>query len=201
MACNVSCGFAEHERHEVASLYWHAFSGKLGRVLGPADRALAFVSASLDPSFALVARDDAGMLLGVAGFKTADGALMDGDVRGMLRVYGIGALWRTALLALVLRPVEPRCLLMDGIFVADKARGRGVGTALLDAIKAHAVALDKREVRLDVIDINPRARALYEREGFVAQRTESLGPLRAVFGFASATEMRWCAGGRDSRAD
>ena len=36
---------------------------------------------------------------------------------------------------------------------------------------------------------NPRARALYEREGFIAGETETLGPLRYIFGFDSSTKM------------
>jgi RimJ/RimL family protein N-acetyltransferase len=45
------------------------------------------------------------------------------------------------------------------------------------------------EVRLDVIDTNPRARALYERKGFVATGEQKLGPLKPVFGFSSATTL------------
>ena len=44
-------------------------------------------------------------------------------------------------------------------------------------------------VRLDVIDSNWRARALYERQGFLATRTESLGLLRLLFGFSASTTM------------
>ena len=50
-------------------------------------------------------------------------------------------------------------------------------------------ARNHAEVRLDVIDSNPRARTLYEREGFNATDTHRLGLLRHVFGFESATTM------------
>jgi ribosomal protein S18 acetylase RimI-like enzyme len=80
---------------------------------------------------------------------------------------------------------------MDGIAVDAAARGQGLGTALLTALKTRAAALGKATIRLDVIDTNPRARALYEREGFVAGQTEHLGPLRALFGFSAATTMRF----------
>ena len=78
---------------------------------------------------------------------------------------------------------------MDGIFVEPAARGQGVGTALLNAIEVHCAHQGLRQIRLDVIDTNPRARALYERLGFAERSVLSLGPLRAVFGFSSATEM------------
>jgi len=42
----------------------------------------------------------------------------------------------------------------------------GVGSALLDAVAREAQARGLKEVRLDVIDSNPRAKALYTRKGF-----------------------------------
>ena len=108
----------------------------------------------------------------------------------MARVYGwIGASWRVALLSALDRDTENARFLMDGIFVAPAARGRGVGTRLLQAIAEEAAARGYAEVRLEVIDTNNRARALYERRGFRAIRTQSTGMLRHVFGFRSATTM------------
>ena len=81
--------------------------------------------------------------------------------------------------------------LMDGIFVTQNARGMGLGSALLQAIEAEANQKNCRDVRLDVIDNNPRAHELCEREGFVAGKVQMLGPLKHFFGFSSATEMRF----------
>ena len=61
------------------------------------------------------------------------------------------------------RAMAPGELLMDGIFVDHGARGMGVGTALLTAIKAEAQSRGCSSARLDVIDTTPRA--LYERVG------------------------------------
>ena len=85
-------------------------------------------------------------------------------------------------------------LIMDGICVDSSERGLGVGTELLTAIKAEAVARGLAHVRLDVIDINPRARALYTREGFVAGTPQNIGPWRYLFGFSTSTPMTWTAG-------
>jgi len=186
----ITIGFSPHERAQVAALYWAAFGQKLGRVMGPAPRALAFVQSVLDPTHALCARNEAGEILGVAGFKTHSGALVGGALRDLITHYGpIGSLWRITVLGLLERDTENVRFLMDGIFVDDAVRGRGVGTALLDAICAEARARGYAEVRLDVIDSNLRARALYERVGFVAGKVHHLGVLRHVFGFSSATVM------------
>jgi GNAT superfamily N-acetyltransferase len=64
-----------------------------------------------------------------------------------------------------------------------------VGSALLEAVAIEAEARGYRAVRLDVVDTNPRAKALYAREGFRVLNTTQMGVLRHVFGFASSTTM------------
>lgn len=188
----ITKGFADDERNTVATLYWEAFGAKLSIGLGPDAKALEFLTRVCDPEFALCARSEDGGLLGVAGFKTSEGALIGGGMRDLYAIYGtFGSVWRAALLSLVERKLEPQSFLMDGIFVTKEARGLGLGTALLQAIKEEAAARNCNEVRLDVINTNPRARALYERSGFVAGQVQSLGPLKYFFGFSTATEMRF----------
>ena len=89
------------------------------------------------------------------------------------------------------RPAERKTLVMDGICVAAEARGMGIGGALLDAIIETARDDGLSEVRLDVIDTNPRARALYDRKGFEPVRVHRTGLFKPVFGFAEATEMHY----------
>ena len=183
-------GLREDERDAAARLYWNAFGNKLGRVLGPEPRALRFITRVIRDDHVIVARGARDEVLGVAGFKTAAGAFVGGTLADLLAVYGrLGGLWRAAFLALLERDVENRRFLMDGICVATEARGLGVGTALLEAICDEAIRRGYGAVRLDVIEQNARARALYERRGFRATGATRLGPLSWVFGFSKATTM------------
>jgi ribosomal protein S18 acetylase RimI-like enzyme len=189
---SISKGFSDAERETVARLYWQAFSAKLGLLLGPDARAVSFFAQIITPDYALTARNNKGTIIGLAGFKTASGALTGGGLRDIAQYYGwFNTLWKGPLLALLERDLSEDTLLMDGICVDASARGLGIGTALLDAIKAEAQTRKRTHVRLDVIDINPRARALYEREGFVAGPAHHIGPLRLIFGFSSSTSMTW----------
>lgn len=186
----ISDGIPDTDRAQAAEMYWAAFCDKLGFVLGPASKGQKFVSRVLQPDHAICAHDDNNALLGVAGFKTYKGALVGGTFQDLRAIYGIfGAAWRAFLLEALERDTENERFLMDGIFVTEQARGQGVGTALLGAITDTARNRGFKEVRLDVINTNPRARALYERQGFVAIKTARLGPLRHIFGFSSATTM------------
>ena len=189
-AFSVSKGLADHHREAAGRLFWQAFRGKLGFALGPDEKALDFLERAMGRDTVLCALSETGDLVGVAGFKTPQGGFVGGSLKDLGAVYGPwGGVWRGALLSLLERACEPGVLLMDGIFVAEAGRGQGVGSALLAAVEEHARAAGLSQVRLDVIDTNPRARALYERHGFKAGGTQSLGVLRHVFGFASATTM------------
>ncbi len=186
----VARGLPAALRPAAAALYWDAFGPKLGRVLGPDHRALAFVAAAIDPSHAISAIAPGGDLLGIAGFKTPQGAFVAGTVPLMAQTYGWpGALWRTGLLHLLSRDTENRCFLTDGLAVAPAARNQGIGTALIDALSAEAHRRQYPALRLDVVDTNPRAQALYARLGFTVDKTTSIGPLRHVFGYRTVITM------------
>lgn len=177
-------------RADAAVLYWEAFGGKLGAVMGPQPKAMAFLLRVLRQDHAITALDDAGGLLGMAGFKTPAGSFAGGEAADVIAIYGrLGSLWRLPLLWLLGREVDNDRFLLDGICVARGARGQGIGTALMAAIEAEAAARGYAQVRLDVIDSNWRAKALYERLGFRVEKTTSIGLLRFVYGFRAAITM------------
>jgi ribosomal protein S18 acetylase RimI-like enzyme len=186
----VERGFGDADRPVLARMFWEAFSGKLARVMAPRPRALTFLEGALRPDFCLVARDRRGRALGAAGLKTRAGGLVGGGVADLARAYGLlGAVWRAPLLELTERPADPDALVLDGLFVAAAMRGRGVGTRLVAAVLAEAAARRYPEVRLDVIESNARARALYERLGFRATGVRRMGPAGLALGVAATTTM------------
>ncbi|MEP2452775.1 MAG: N-acetyltransferase, partial [Nitratireductor sp.] len=129
----IVAGFPETLRGQAAALYFEAFSGKIGGVLGRDGRGERFVASVIDPAFAISAvSGDGATLLGIAGFKTKDGAMVGGGLAEMAAVYGwVGAVWRGVLLSALERDLADGQLLMDGIAVAPQARGLGIGSALL----------------------------------------------------------------------
>ena len=186
----ISLGIPPKDREEAALLYWDAFGEKLGFTMGPKYQALMFVRSVLRPDHGICAHDDNGKLLGIAGFKTTQGALVGGDFSDLRKVYGwTSAAIRISLLGLLERDFENERFLMDGLFVAPEARGKGVGTALLDAVIDEAKRRGYTQVRLDVVDTNPRAKALYRHVGFKELKTVKIGLLKHIFGFGASTTM------------
>jgi ribosomal protein S18 acetylase RimI-like enzyme len=183
----VGRGVAPDQREPVAALYAEAFAGKLRPALGGPERAVPLLAAQLDADrFLVAAAGD--RVLGVLGFHERGTGAFAVGYRALAARYR-GALLRLALLAPLERRPAPGELLLDGVCVHRDARGRGIGTLLLDAAADLARARGDHAVRLSVVDSNPRARALYERLGFVAGRTERLGVLGHLYGVRAATTM------------
>ncbi|MFB6617632.1 GNAT family N-acetyltransferase [Streptomyces sp. NPDC085524] len=184
-------GVPRSTEERVAELYWEAFGRKLGAALGPAEHGRAFIARHLHHDRAVVALTRGGEhVVGVAGYQLGGRGLTGGGVRDVLSGFGLfRGLPRLAVLALLERTPEPGELVMDGIAVDPAHRGAGIGSLLLTEIAAVAAEHGCSRVRLDVIDVNPRARALYERHGFTAVRTERTPYLRGLMGFGAVTTM------------
>ncbi|MFI8372081.1 GNAT family N-acetyltransferase [Streptomyces sp. NPDC085466] len=187
-------GLPAGAERRAAELYWEAFGRKLGPALNPPDKAVRFLADHMNADRAICALLD-GRLVGLAGYRLGGRALTGGSASDVLRAYGhLRGLHRVLLLALFERRPAPGQLVMDGIAVDPGMRGRGVGSLLIEEVAALAAERDCREIRLDVIDTNPRARALYERRGFTAVRTEHAPYLRGLLGFGAVTRMRRAVG-------
>lgn len=184
-------GVPQGAEHQVAALYWEAFGRKLGAALNPPAHGRAFIAGHLHHDRAVVAlAPDGEQVVGVAGYRLGGRGLTGGGVRDVLSSYGLlRGLPRLAVLALLERTPGPGELVMDGIAVDPAGRGKGVGSLLLTEIAAVAAEHGCSRVRLDVIDVNPRARALYERHGFDAVRTERTPYLKGLMGFGAVTTM------------
>lgn len=173
----------EQDRARAAALYWEAFGRKLRPAFATEDVGAAVVRASLRPDRMLVARAN-GSVIGVCGYS-ADGVSAVDLSWASLRSHlsRLGAIRAVAVLALLARSSSRDVLVLDGICVAGNQRGKGIGTALLDAAGVRARELRRRAIRLSVVDTNPRAEALYRRLGFAAVDEGSLGVLSVVYGF------------------
>ncbi|MFI0986052.1 GNAT family N-acetyltransferase [Streptomyces exfoliatus] len=182
-------GIPAGSEEQVAALYWEAFGRKLGPALNPPEVGRAFIAAHLHHDRGVTALAG-GRVVGVAGYRIGGRGLTGGGVKDVLSTYGpLRGLPRLAILALFEREPAQGELVMDGIAVEAAHRGSGIGSLLLRDMATLAAEHDCRRIRLDVIDVNPRAKALYERHGFTAVRTERTPCLRGLLGFSAVTTM------------
>ncbi len=192
----VQQGFPNELRASAAELYDAAFGAKLSVAIPNPNSRMAVLKEGFNPVFSFVAVSN-GEMVGIAGFKTAQGSLTGGiSFRVMKEQIGYwGAIRAVLVLALLERKQVAGQFLMDGIGVSPKMRGRGIGTELLHSLIEYAQKEGYRSVRLDVIDTNPAARRLYERVGFVPVKTEKFAYLKWLLGFGAATQMEYSLNG------
>lgn len=190
MGIKYQTGIPEELRGEAALLYDEAFGEKFALAVPDRQKRLPMLADAFSLPYAIVAI--AGdHLAGLAGFSTPQGSLTGGMCANQLfqHLGLLNGLRAAAVFSLYDRQAKPSQLLMDGITVHKDKRGQGIGSRLLDEIKQYGRDKGYNSVRLDVIDTNPGARRLYEREGFVATKSEYFGYLRRILGFGAATTM------------
>jgi ribosomal protein S18 acetylase RimI-like enzyme len=178
----------ETARMAAAELYWDAFGRLLRPALGRSPRAVDVLADGIDPRRAIVAMDG-DELVGVVGLHYAGHAFTHLTARSMLRHLGLRGVPRLVPLVLFNGRPDPGEMRLDGIAVRADRRGQGIGSQLLHEAARRAGILGIDVIRLEVVDTNPRARTLYEREGYVAIRTERTPYLRRMMGFGAVTTM------------
>jgi ribosomal protein S18 acetylase RimI-like enzyme len=170
-------------------LYYTGLEAKLGPVFGPEEKALAVLPAGIHPSRCLAAFAG-GRLAGLLGIHDQRGSFLEPSYATMVRHYGqIAGTFRTMLLMLLDHKIPPGDLYLDGIVVDPSLRGQGIGRALLNAFEDLARENGFDTVSLEVIDTNPRARQFYERSGYRAIATHTMGPFSRLFGFQTTRHM------------
>ncbi len=193
-------GLPEDLRKAGVLLFEEAFGDKMRMAIRDRDKRLAFMARVYAADHIVVALRD-GELLGMIGLSSGaghyHGGLMDipWDPRPFRDLLGLrGSVM--AMLSLRLTAHKPAIdeLYVDGVAVAPEARGLGIGTKLLDEALAIARESSMRWLRLDVIDTNPRAQALYERLGYKVTKVQSFRYMERIIGFGGMVSMELAVG-------
>jgi len=181
----------EKFRASALQLYFNALKEKLEPLLGSDDRAQEALASNLGTNKCLVAICNQ-KLVGILGIQADNVGFVNPTLKTMVKVYGIlGGLIRMGGLAILHHRTTSDELYVDGVAVADDMRGNGIGSRLFELMEKKASKNNIRKISLEVIDSNPRARALYERLGFVVIKEQSVWPFNLFikFPFRSATLM------------
>jgi GNAT superfamily N-acetyltransferase len=178
-------------RTAAVRLYFTALKDKLGPILGGGGRAQEALASNIAADKCLVATCDE-TLIGIMGIQTNKGGFVNPSLKTMVRIYGIpGGILRMGGLAILHHTTKSDELYVDGVAVANEMRNKGIGSRLFDLLERVATKKRIQTISLEVIDANPRAKALYEHLGFVAMKTQTLWPLSMFvkFPFRASTLM------------
>ena len=182
-------------RAEAATIFEEAFGDKLRSALPSPELRATALERTLQPEHIVAAIAD-GRLLGMVGVSAAKGRYQGGVINGgavfseLRALLGfIGA--ARAVVGLGLGQYRPGRgeLYIDGIAVSASARGRGIGTALLQEAETIARENGFDKVRLDVIDSNLGAQRLYQRLGYQVTEVQHFGVMRHIVGSSGMITM------------
>ncbi|MEW8508551.1 MAG: GNAT family N-acetyltransferase [Candidatus Thiodiazotropha sp.] len=183
-------GIPPELKEEAVALYDEAFGQKISLAIADDDQRRALLSRCFVLEYAISALNKEG-LVGLVGLKTGKGSLTGGaGYKDLIALLGyVQGSIAALLLAVYEREPKEGELVLDGISVRAGYRGRGIGGTLLDEVKEYARQKGYRSIRLDVIDANPRAKILYERNGFRVVKREKFPYLKNVLGFGGSETM------------
>ena len=180
--------FSLDARHkgEFIRLFCDEFPEIIVPVFGSVERCARLLERSLanDRILTAIAGD---RLIGFACLHFSGREWFDPGLSQLLSVTRWG-IFRVITMGMILfkRP-RSDVLHLDTLAVQPDVRGKGIGTQLVDAVVALANAEGKHLVTLEVEDINPRAKRLYERLGFVVDKFTKLPwPWRSRFPFSGS---------------
>lgn len=145
-------------------------------------------------------------------------ALLDGEIVGLIsyRMDGEGSVWpdsrrfrrhfgavsgtmRYLLTEATLRRGRSDELYLEGFKVEGKARGRGIGTNLLNWLGSEVTRRGKRAWRTEASVTADAAMRVYQSVGARPVKTVSLGPLGHVFDRQAFVVLVWEATGGNPR--
>lgn len=182
-------GFNDDQRERVVEMFWEAFGRKLrpGFVDEVTGRAVLFATLRSDR---MIVASRSAEVLGICGYHQDGIGSIDLSWANVKGVISLPSFIRAILvLSIISTSDRAGALVLDGIAVHSAARGQGIGTALLKAASKKAAKAGEGVLRLAVVDSNPKARLLYEREGFREVQAGSIGFLSRVYGFKNYVNM------------
>jgi len=188
-------GLPDGLRDQAVVLFEDAFGEKMRMSVRDRDARMAFMARVYQADHVIIARRD-DQLLGMAGLRSNGPPYGRGlvdvswDPRPHRDLLGwAGAMWAVWGLRLSDRTPKGDEIYLDGIAVLAGVRGRGIGTRLLAEVTDIARRHGKSFVRLDVVDTNPRAQALYERVGYRVTKVQSFRWQQRWVGFGAMITM------------
>ena len=182
-------GITEKYRKQAAEIYYDAFQKKLAPLKGSRERIVALMEQIFDPQQAIIAVQQE-QCVGLAGLHYEGHLFTKTSASAFVKELG----WFYGLAGyLMFHVFEPAVakdeLRIECLAVAPDRRGQGIGTLLLAVVDELARTKGFGAVRLEVVNTNPLAQRLYERQGFRVTRTQHYPYLQRFVGYSSVNIM------------
>ena len=192
MTVQIQFGVPKNQRRKIAKIYYEAFKDKLGRIFSNKQKAETLISRSLRDDRILVACKD-GVAVGFAGLQYQGKKFVDPSLTQVARIYGLETIRGMLFFFFsMFNKPKPNQLYLEMLAVSEDQRNKGIGTKLIQSTINHARSKKIPQIKLEVVDTNPKAKKLYERIGFEKAKDHKIPyPFNTLIGFRIITEMHY----------
>jgi ribosomal protein S18 acetylase RimI-like enzyme len=192
VSLQIHSGVPRTQRKTVAKIFYESFQDKFARIFGDPRKATELIARIIREDRILVALID-GQAVGFAGLHYNGTNLMKFQLAEIVRIYGLSTI-RVLLYFLITLLTEPKAnqLHLEVLVVQEQYRNQGIGTKLLRSTIAFAEQQRFSQIRLEVVNTNPKAKKLYERMGFRKVKDHKIPyPFNILTGFSIITDMEY----------
>lgn len=157
------------DKEHLIEMYSEAFASKYTTLLEDQDTVIRVLRRAYNSDSGIAMLSEDNRLMGVLSYKEEGKIMFDLSFSSFVKELG----WVTGLQKLLMfwlifdRKTRKDELYVDHIVVSSEYRSTGVSEQLLDEMESYALSKGYQYIGLDVIDENPRALRLYEKNGFV----------------------------------
>ena len=182
-------GLQPEHREALVQLFCATFPEIVVPVFGSAERCARLMEVSIEEARILSAVLN-GRLVGFAGLHYSEQEWFNPKLARLIAVMHWRVFRVVAMGIILFKHPKPNTMHIDALAVHPDMRGQGIGRQLIQAVENRAQSEGKQHVTLEVEDINPRAKHLYERSGFSEEKFNKLPwPWSQAFEFAGSCWM------------
>lgn len=190
MNIEIKFGIPKNKQIDIANILYENFQDKSKMFFGNKKKAITLIASTLENDRIFVAVKDK-EVVGYAGLQCQKKSFSNPTLTKIVTIYGL-LTFRTLPFLIVSLFNRPKYyqLHLESLAVTKKEQGKGIGTRLLNATINYAKENNFSQIKLEVIQTNPKAKELYQKLGFKTSKiTQIPYPFSYIMGFNSFEEM------------
>ena len=181
----------KNQRIRTIEIFYDAFEQKIRALIKSREKAIAIYNRSLKNDQVFYALMD-GNVVGLIGLHYKNKPFLEFKYRDLRKYFNpLQSYFIYRIYKLTSPKIKDDVLRIDSIAVDKSSRGLGIGTQLINKVFEFANNKGFNEVILEVINTNPKAKALYERIGFKEKKIVRYYFLTRSAGFSSEYIMSY----------
>jgi len=182
---------SQNQLNQAVDIYYFAFQRKIRALIKGKEKAVAIYGQAINPDRGIFALSD-DKVVGVIGLHYHNKNFMEIKYKNVREHFNPIQGYFIYFINKIMYPkIEQGVLRIDAIAVDEKLRGHGIGSLLIKKVFEFAKEKGFKEIILEVVDTNPRAKKLYEILGFKEKKIVNYFFTKRAAGFSSESVMSY----------